>query len=224
MANVPKLQTTADVTQSQAADGVSQLVPTGSVLTFAGSSAPTGWLVCDGASLSTTTYASLFDVIGYTFGGSGSSFNLPDLRGRFVRYDNNMGNHGIPGVTATNAASRDTGRAHGSAQAQATAKNGLSNSPSAVTGTISGDGAHYNHAFGYRTQSGLAIGGQDSRYMMLGTDAPGGYAKPVQGNPGAEIAGSHSHTFTGGSAAAQVIAGDAETRPINIALNAIIKI
>jgi microcystin-dependent protein len=45
-------------------------------------SAPTGYLLCNGASVSTTTYADLFAVIGYTFGGSGASFTLPDYRGR----------------------------------------------------------------------------------------------------------------------------------------------
>ena len=45
-------------------------------------SAPTGYLLCDGSSVSTTTYAALFAVIGYTFGGSGASFTLPDYRGR----------------------------------------------------------------------------------------------------------------------------------------------
>lgn len=50
---------------------------------YGGSSAPTGWLLCDGSSVSTTTYADLFAAIGYTYGGSGASFNLPDLRQRF---------------------------------------------------------------------------------------------------------------------------------------------
>ncbi len=41
-----------------------------------------GWLKCDGRSLSTTNYNFLFQVIGYQFGGSGSTFNLPDAEGR----------------------------------------------------------------------------------------------------------------------------------------------
>jgi microcystin-dependent protein len=56
--------------------------PTGLITSFAGGTAPTGWLLCDASSVSTTTYAALFTVIGYTYGGSGASFNLPDLRGR----------------------------------------------------------------------------------------------------------------------------------------------
>jgi microcystin-dependent protein len=44
---------------------------------------PANWLICNGASLSTTTYAALFAVIGYTFGGSGPNFNLPPLANVF---------------------------------------------------------------------------------------------------------------------------------------------
>ncbi len=45
-------------------------------------SAPTDWLLCIGQGLDTTTYADLFAVIGYTFGGAGATFNLPDLQER----------------------------------------------------------------------------------------------------------------------------------------------
>jgi microcystin-dependent protein len=44
---------------------------------------PANWLLCNGASLSTTTYAGLFAVFGYTYGGSGANFNLPNLQGKF---------------------------------------------------------------------------------------------------------------------------------------------
>ena len=57
----------------------------GSVIASALSNIPDGYLLCDGASLSTSQYPDLFQAIGYTFGGSGSSFNLPDLREKFVR-------------------------------------------------------------------------------------------------------------------------------------------
>lgn len=57
----------------------------GQVTAFAGSTAPNGWLLCDGSAVSRTTYAKLFAVIGTTYGtGDGSTtFNVPDLRGRF---------------------------------------------------------------------------------------------------------------------------------------------
>ncbi len=59
-------------------------LPVGTLIDFAGSSTPTGWLACDGAAVSRTTYASLFAVIGVVWGvGDGSTtFNVPDFRGR----------------------------------------------------------------------------------------------------------------------------------------------
>jgi len=61
-------------------------VPTGTVSAFAGSTAPTGYALCDGSAVNRTTQAALFAVIGTTYGvGDGSTtFNLPDLRGRVV--------------------------------------------------------------------------------------------------------------------------------------------
>ena len=59
--------------------------PPGTIITVAASTAPAGYLKANGASLSTTTYASLFSTIAYTFGGSGASFTIPDLRGEFIR-------------------------------------------------------------------------------------------------------------------------------------------
>jgi microcystin-dependent protein len=60
-------------------------VSTGDVIFYAASTPPTGYLKANGASLSTATYPNLFAAIGYTFGGGGSSFNVPDLRARFIR-------------------------------------------------------------------------------------------------------------------------------------------
>jgi microcystin-dependent protein len=61
--------------------------PPGAIIAFAGTSAPTGWLACQGQLVSRTTYAALFAAIGTTWGaGDGSTtFGLPDLRGVFLR-------------------------------------------------------------------------------------------------------------------------------------------
>jgi microcystin-dependent protein len=69
------------------------VVPSGALLPFAGSTAPAGYLLCDGSAVSRVTYASLFAVIGTTYGaGDGSTtFNLPDLRGRAVFGKDDMG-------------------------------------------------------------------------------------------------------------------------------------
>lgn len=68
-------------------------IPVGSIMDYAGSSAPSGWLLCYGQAISRTTYASLFSAISTTYGsGDGSStFNLPDLRGRVAAGKDNMG-------------------------------------------------------------------------------------------------------------------------------------
>lgn len=59
------------------------LLTPGHMLDFAGAVAPAGFVLCDGASYSTTgSYAALFAVIGYTFGGTGGNFNVPDCRAR----------------------------------------------------------------------------------------------------------------------------------------------
>jgi microcystin-dependent protein len=78
--------------------GSSQIVPTATVTAFAGSSAPAGWLMCDGSAVSRTTYASLFSAIGTTYGaGDGSTtFNLPNTQGVFVR---GSGSQTISGVS-----------------------------------------------------------------------------------------------------------------------------
>jgi len=142
----------ADQTASQIAGAASDILPTGTVLPFAGSSAPAG----------------------YT-------------------------------------------KALGTKQSETTAKNGLSTAASSVTGSVGGTDGGHGHTMRFRTPSGLGIGGDDGRYMLVGTDTPAGYAQPNMSN------GGHGHGFSL-SAGAQTISGDAETRPANIAMNYIIKV
>ena len=68
-------------------------VPSGMIMPFGGSSAPTGFLSCDGSAISRTTYSTLFTAIGTTWGAgdSSSTFNIPDLRAMFLR---GTGTHG----------------------------------------------------------------------------------------------------------------------------------
>jgi microcystin-dependent protein len=77
----------------QGVTGATTTSPTGSVIAFAGSTAPTDWLLCYGQAVSRTTYATLFATISTTYGaGDGTTtFNLPDLRGRTVAGIDNMG-------------------------------------------------------------------------------------------------------------------------------------
>lgn len=82
-----------------------QMAPAGSVVAFARKTAPAGWLKANGAAVSRTAYADLFAAIGTSFGiGDGfNTFNLPDLRGEFIRgWDDGRG--------------ADSGRVFGSSQ------------------------------------------------------------------------------------------------------------
>ena len=85
----PKITTaqqTADEALMQAG------IPVGTVMHFAANRIPAGWLKCNGELVSTTVYNKLFSVIGYLYGGSGSQFRLPDLRGEFLRgFDDSRG-------------------------------------------------------------------------------------------------------------------------------------
>lgn len=68
-------------------DLINNMQPAGEVAPFATSLVPSGWLECNGATVSRTTYSRLFNAIGTRFGaGNGSTtFQLPDLRGEFIR-------------------------------------------------------------------------------------------------------------------------------------------
>ena len=65
-------------------NGIATANITGSITMYAGTTAPDGWLICDGSAISRTDYADLFSVIGTTYGtGDGSTtFNIPNLKGR----------------------------------------------------------------------------------------------------------------------------------------------
>ena len=67
--------------------GTGLTIPPGAIAEFGMTGAPTGWLLCEGAAVSRSTYSALFSAIGTTWGsGDGSStFNVPDLRGYFLR-------------------------------------------------------------------------------------------------------------------------------------------
>jgi len=111
--------------------------PAGSVMSFASSTPPSGWVECDGSALSRPTYADLFTAIGTTYGtGDGSAtFNIPDFRGEFLRgWDNGRG--------------LDQGRTFGSSQGDAIRN---------ITG-------QYNQAGYYASNPSLTIGHSGAFY------------------------------------------------------------
>lgn len=187
------------------------LMPTGTVLAFAGSTAPSGWLLCDGTAYLQSDYPALFGVIASTYNTqtnpttgasyttSAGQFRVPDYRGCFLRSSGQAS--GLPVVTV------------GGFQNQATAKNGLTNSSSSVSasGSTSTDGNH-QHGIDLRN-SGGGLGYPATTNNGDATDLNTGFA------------GSHSHSVSvSGTAAAQTITGDVETRPINKGVMYIIKV
>lgn len=90
---------------AQAITALVSTVPTGTILPFAGNTIPEGFLDCNGAAVSRTTYSGLFGVIGTTFGGGDGSttFNLPNLSDdRFIEFASTAGtqkNAGLPNIT-----------------------------------------------------------------------------------------------------------------------------
>jgi len=116
------------------------LVPTGAVFHFAAATAPSGYLVCDGSAISRTEYADLFAIVETTYGaGNGSTtFNLPDLRGEFIRgLDEGRG--------------VDTGRTIGSSQADE-----LKSHSHSITRVSTDEAGFTNEARFARSSSSLA--------------------------------------------------------------------
>lgn len=138
--------------------GATDATPVGVVLPFAGNVAPGGYLLCDGQAVSRETYSTLFSVIGITFGsGNGSTtFNVPDLRGEFIR-----GLDGGRGV--------DSGRVLGSAQ-------GSANLSHAHTGSASQVGNH-SHDMQYGASLHVAYSGSwENAQSYSNADATTGQA------------------------------------------------
>ena len=127
-------------------------VPTGSVFCMAVASVPTGYLECNGIEKSRTTYAALFAVIGTAYGaGNGSStFNVPDLRGEFIRgFDNGRG--------------VDSGRSIASSQGSQNAQHNHSASASSSSSVTDPGHKHtMNFNLGNLISSGGAFGMKDS--------------------------------------------------------------
>lgn len=85
-------------------ESLKQAIPTGFVLPFAANSAPDGFLLCNGAEVSRTTYSTLFAKIGTIYGGGNGSttFNLPNLTDRVIQGNSSSGtyrNAGLPNIT-----------------------------------------------------------------------------------------------------------------------------
>lgn len=197
--------------------------PSGAIIMYGGSSAPSGWLTCDGSLVSRTTYSALFGIIGTTFGiGDGSTtFALPDMRGRVPvgvesgsysgspRNPNNNTLGSSAGVDSTQlTTSHIPSHVHGG-----TAESSGSHSHT-VTGTTTTDGSHSHGGV-----TGSALGNHShtvpNRTIVPGSSAGNVFESWSSGNTtsrthntsnsdlshthtiGAD--GSHSHTLSSGA-------------------------
>lgn len=101
---------------------IQALVPAGTMSPYGGSAAPEGWLLCDGSAVSRTSYPDLFTAIGTTYGvGDGATtFNLPNLTGKYLKGGAPGSSGGANSVTiakanlpAYNLTVTDSGHSHG---------------------------------------------------------------------------------------------------------------
>jgi len=164
------------------------LPPIGIMMDYAGSTAPTGWLLCYGQAVSRTTYAGLFAVIGTLFGvGDGTTtFNVPDARGRVVAGKDNMGG------TAANRLTTSSGGVDG-----------------ATLGAVGGSETHTltTAQIPAHTHTGTTDSSGNHSHTVSYVDRGDGFgSSPAMSSAaGAETkttstAGAHTHTFTTGSA------------------------
>ncbi len=189
---------------------VVQGVPSGSVFALAGTQTgvPSGYLECDGSSQSRSTYAALFAVIGTTYGSaSGTTFNVPNLRGQFIR-----------GVNTTGSGT-DANRNIGSSQSEDNKSHNHSISLSGTTSEKSLTGSITKISETFQSGGGSASG----VFTKTGGVNAGNTPSRVDSSPaaGVDLNASHNHTFS-----ASGTSGDrgSETRPSNIAMMYIIKV
>lgn len=183
--------------------------PVGMIIASGSTSVPAGYLFCDGTAVSRTTYATLFTAISTAYGNGDNSttFNVPDLRGVFLR-GTSLTSSNDPGKTSRTASGSGgaTGNNVGSLQVAATALPTAS-----FTGTSSSDGAHNHTIAGRINDSSPNHSGGDPLLQQAAGSSAGTASSPTSTD------GAHTHTttITGG--------GDLETHPINVYVNYYIK-
>lgn len=160
-------------------------VPCGTVLDYAGSTAPAGWLLCYGQSLSRADYPDLFAAIGTTFGAvDGSHFTLPDGRGAVVA--------GLVTMGGTDRGILTGGASFGALIGAQTITLGIGEIPAhSHSGTTDSDGVQHDHPL---TNGASQI--QDGAGTKYGGGGVGNAVTITVGNASAYL---HDHDFTTGN-------------------------
>lgn len=185
--------------------------PTASIIAYGATTAPTGWLLCDGSAVSRTTYSALFAVIGETAGegDNATTFNVPDLRGRFLR-----------GRDAAQGRDPDAAGRTAMATGGNTGDNLFSVQDDDVEAHDHGGGAHYHLAVTSGASDTLL---SSSSFIAEVTD----YGAGVDANYTLRGATGTPDRGRTGAASATVInsvGGSTENRPKNVNVTYIIKI
>ena len=199
-------------------------IPTGTVVPFAATTTPSGWVLCDGGlygrtSLDPSPQPNLFSVIGTTYGaGDGlTTFAVPDLRGMFVRgFDNGRG---LDPLRVFGTQQADSFKSHNHS-----GNTGLFNATHthAFSGTTGVDSPDHTHSY-TKLGTGFVLSGN-----VTGSDAAARNTAAAANTGGASTRHTHTYsgtTSSGGSDHSHTIASDGqtETRPVNVAMNYIIK-
>lgn len=190
--------------------------PAGAVMAFARSTAPAGWLKANGSAISRTTYSALFAAIGTTFGaGDGwSTFNLPDLRGEFLRgWDDARGidSGRAFGTLQTDDLKWHTHTASTDAYAHTHTWSGTTSSAGDHTHTLREDNDFYSSLKSTGSNT-VAAGYNDAPVASTAAGAvnsSGAHTHTVSGTTSSDW---HTHTVTVNAT------GGTETRPRNLAL------
>jgi microcystin-dependent protein len=179
-------------------------IPSGVVFPFAGTTAPYGYLVCDGSEVSRASYPALFISLGsgtlHGVGDGSTTFNLPDYRGKFMR--------GVDGVAGNDP--DKTTRTHPVSGAV------VGNVVGSVQGHANESHTHVQdaHSHGLGDDNGLQA------FASSGVQGAGGVLTPnVQGTPT-----NYQYNTTAAKTATNQDSGGNESRPKNVNVNYIVKV
>lgn len=187
------------------------LLPVGAIIAFPSENIPDGFLPCEGQELSRKQYPELSSLLGNTFGGTSSTFNLPDLQGQFIRGLDKEGNLDFDedgNIRKIGSTQEDALQGH------------RHNIPSRST---SSEGSHTHQVYytSYKVGSNTFSSNDMTVFEIPSTHFP---SHSLGGDPGTSSNGYHSHTISSSVTEGPIshtygsVRVASETRPVNVAL------